>query len=509
MKKASTRFLRYFSSAILITIISLLSGCSLISTVGGLIQATPIVQSDYPPTMGSEIEDVSIPSKETQPIHQTESPISTSKQSTTRLVVTASIPTSTLTPTSTSNNHPNVVASDLLFISDNRLIRWDHITHYGVVLAEDVIEYSVSENGKNVALLRSRGITANGKELFDVDLLNLKTKQKHPFLSEIPGIKGVALSPDGNWLAFFQTDLKQVRGVQLSNPESIITLGVIDTFDDHCTSPLWSPDSQSVLWCDQEKIWVDHVNINKKELLADRKVQILDPKSQPIDVNATFGDIRWSPAGRFALVRVFPEGTNVQWQAVLDTRTKRMVQILDSFCENDQDTSLTWLQNGDLAVVGSAKGQTDIPPAIKIWRVIPTNTEMLVSKLRISIDLKLFVDHPLLKEFLNKKDSRIEVESLQPIATSHLFIGARDIVKIQSWAILDLNLDNGTITPVLTLLSDIVGVIWSPEGNGLITQSLNGQVQYISIAAGETFELTPYSNTKINMFTWLAPELRR
>ena len=85
------------------------------------------------------------------------------------LLSLAATPVATIAPnpagkeTTHKQSHP--LSSDLLFLSGQSLIRWDHITHFGVALAEYIIEFSPNALRKQIALLRSRGVTANGAEL--------------------------------------------------------------------------------------------------------------------------------------------------------------------------------------------------------------------------------------------------------------------------------------------------------------------------------------------------------
>ena len=49
-----------------------------------------------------------------------------------------------------------------------------------------------------------RGVAANGNELFDLDLLDISSKQTRHLLEATPSIVNLSLSPDGGWLAFQQ-----------------------------------------------------------------------------------------------------------------------------------------------------------------------------------------------------------------------------------------------------------------------------------------------------------------
>ena len=99
-----------------------------------------------------------------------------------------------------------ILSSDLLFLSDHRLYRWDRLTHYGVILAENVLEFTASASENLVVMLRSKDVAANGVELYDLEVLDLTSMQVHPITVNLPRVDSISLSSDGRWLVYHENE---------------------------------------------------------------------------------------------------------------------------------------------------------------------------------------------------------------------------------------------------------------------------------------------------------------
>jgi WD40 repeat protein len=420
------------------------------------------------------------------------------------------ITTPTIEIVNTPKSDPNPVSiSDLLFISDNRLMRWDHITQYSVTLAENVVEYSTSDSGDLVLMLRQRPITANGRKLYDVDILDFDTKQINRIMEELPDIEKPTLSPDGNWVVYRQTDNNQIYAFQPSNPEQRLRLGscFIESAED-CQKFAWSPDSKLVLWIDSRSIWLANMHAESARDLTAGYVEIEDPEGRSVQIQAKFSLPLWSPYGRFVLIKVSPIQSNVRWCSILDTASGRMIQVVDSYALIDNDSSLAWLEDGTLAVAHASDPKNNAAPTIQLWSVIPTHPEVLVSKKLIQIESNRLSANIVLQETSTQEQQGMSLQWLQSMSSDHILVGVQTSGMKHEPILYDLDLKEETFNPIIQVPGSTKDILWSPDGSGFLNSFTDGRYSFYDIDSGETYLLFPTIDGNPHNFLWLPPELR-
>jgi len=434
----------------------------------------------------------------------------------------AATPIATIAPIPTgqakNQKQTHFLSSDLLFLAGHSLIRWDHHTHFGVALAEYVSEFSPDGSGNRIALLRSRGVTANGAELYDLDLLDLQTMQIARLLQETSNIGNVALSPDGKWLAFSQPlQGREVLVFPVSNPAQITGVGsCLDHDQMGCSTLNWSPDSQNLLWSDHRGIWMaDMANVDKTDGDADcvnpGVMPILDPEGKPSEIEAWLSSPLWSPAGRFVLLEVSPKQSNVRWQAVLDVSSRRIIQVIDSYETLATDASLSWLEDGRLAVARASSPnqnpalQGSAAPTIQLWQVVPTHSSLLIPGNHYPIRTEaIFTEEPS-STGLNPA---LCFEWLQPMEPGHLLVSARVLNADHQPVLFRLDLGNGFLTPIAETAIDTQQILWAPDHSGFLAIGTDQQMSYFSIEVDKWFNLSSFGEADPNSARWLPPVLR-
>jgi WD40 repeat protein len=401
----------------------------------------------------------------------------------------------------------------LLFLSQGKLSRWDHVTDYIGVLAEEVVDYSVSADGKAIAMLRAKNFTANGVEQFKLDLLDFETKQITTLLDHTPRLYKMSISPDARWTVFSYQEkpgtiyaLQTDRATKLTTSEqsdrSPVEMGPCKTTDDTtCLGMTWSPDSQALMWGDSFGIWISTLATRKPLLIQSNDVTISDPQNVTNQIEVTFLSLDWSPAGRFAMLTVAPTSSHVSWQAVLDTLTGRLVQVPDSYKIDARESSVTWMENGDLLVLHASNPTEQRPPFVNIYQVLPTSNELLVS----------IIDFELQGIELPIKSPSIKIPSILYLSWPNLLdprtliLGSTTTGISYNPALLSIDLEFKKFDRLLELPEDISEILWSPDGQNALILGSNNQIQFLTLPGGSLRDLSAVLSEHAHDFFWLPP----
>lgn len=424
--------------------------------------------------------------------------------------VTPSPTSPSVSPTVTRKAVTQAV-SDLLYISQDRLMRWDHSTGYHGLLADGVVEYAASADGRMILLLRSRRITANGIAAHDLDLLDLQSMQITPVRQGIARPFHMALSPDGQWLAYTREETRgPVVALGIKNPKMDIVLGDCTQLQPgHCGELAWSVDSRILLWSEAQGLWASRLEEKSAHLIHSTKVPINDPKGQAMDIDVQFTSLRWSPAGRFALVDIRPVQSHVIWKAILDTLTGRLAQVPDSFITSEgaltdaQVSGVLWLQDGSLISASSSDPSHQKPPAIRIWRIMPTNPNMLVGGRMIALYAE---DFP----FSSSSSKAIPIHCVNWLAQQdpqRIFLGVTLANSAAAPVLYSLSLENGRLQTLFPIPPDATGVLWAPDASGVLVIGSRGRTLFIT--ATETLDLGDQLGIAPHAFSWLPPAPHR
>jgi len=228
----------------------------------------------------------------------------------------------------------------------------------------DVDQYSITSNGKRIALVRFRW--KGMRQVREIALLDLDTDQLVS-LAQLEGrVNWVAISPNGQWVAYVSSGI--VYTLRVGEPDRRIKLGWCGEYE--CYGLSWSPDSKTIVWSNEGGVWLAQPEKPGEQLLAsDVVVEIRDEK------RAVYSPPPWSPDSQYLLARAVD--SRDEW-CVIDTRTSRIGMIPVSSSPYEQNIHLTWISNGRLFVVRNGNIQTGAPPSIEIWRVDRKGSVLLV-----------------------------------------------------------------------------------------------------------------------------------
>ena len=405
---------------------------------------------------------------------------------------------------------PPPSTSDLLFLSQRQLLRWDPVTDFVGVLAEGVIDFSVSADGKTIAMLRSKDVTADGEEKYHLDLLDFETKQIKTLLEESPLLYYMKISPDAQWISFYDEEKPgKFYGIHIDNPMNLISadstslepiqIGECESKVEEVTETAWSPDSKTLLWSDTSGIWILSPGEGKTRQIHNNRVNITNPQNQTSEIEVFFHSLHWSPTGRFAMVTVAPRSSNVSWTGVIDTRTDKLAQVPDSFEVNEWETSVSWMENGDLLVLHVNDPTTQSPPFLKVFRPYYTNPDLLVEAKRIDLPVDLFQEESVFSktslylDWANQLDDRM---SLLGVAQSGASIAP---------FLLRLDFDLNQFERIFDLPENTREILWSPDVQNALIIGRDQQILLMSLFDGSTRVLSGVLPEDAHDFFWLPP----
>lgn len=520
MKRLAKQGLRCYRSAFWLIGICLVSlaGCN----IAPLDQTALLPGNEYTP--GSLASDTATPTAAPSVTPTRAKIVLPSPGVTPELVFTPSSPlnlpsSAPLSPSASSGTQSDpVLSSDLIFLSGDNLLRWDHVTNYTGLLAEHVVSYSISSASKDrrkIALVRSQQITAGGIERFNLDILNLGDMQIDTMLSGIPRPRQVLVSPDGNWVAYVtQADPGQILVVRLDDPETVIEVGTCEQgTEDGCGELSWSPNSDLLLWSDGSGVWATSLNGAPPRQILTNQVEIQDPRGEKMTLAVQLDEWRWSPTGRFVLTCVHPINSPIVWTALLDILTDRLVEIPDTYSSeitasipfDSPAASVTWLEDGTLLEAHGGSTALRNLPVVKTWKILPTRNDILYPS---NSYLLQSGDFPLLPS-LAETSINYQLTWLFQTGVDTLSLGIR-LPGIQSPPVLfTLSLKDGLLRKIQELPHTTINVLWSPDGSGALILGADGQILFASTHGKDLRDLQAILGSGATSFQWLPPAPRQ
>lgn len=385
-------------------------------------------------------------------------------------------------------------------------MRWDHVTDYVGILAERVVDYSVSADGQKILLLRTQQITAGGVEKFNLELLTLDTMQITPLWGDIPRLAAISLSPDGQWAAVISGERPQITLISMNGtaPDRQIGPCIADA-SAPCTELSWSPNSQQLLWSDAAGVWLASLPSLAPRQILDNQVKLTDPRGNSLALGIRLSNYRWSPAGRFVLGTVQPLSSEVFWTAVLDTLTGRLIELPDTYSYNNIPASLAWLQDGNLVEAYGGSTALRSTPVLKIWQILPTRNELIYHSKTYPLQSR---DFPLLPSLAEASVS-YQLSWIYQTSVSELAF-AMSLPGLQTPPVLFvMDLQHGLLTKLQEIPFPLGEVLWCPDGSGALIVGFDGQILFASTAEKQLRTLNNLFGLNPTRFHWLPPTPRR
>lgn len=383
--------------------------------------------------------------------------------------------------------------SDLLFLSNGSLVRWDsengmlkHIIQAQqhdndsepvidkAVPSGSILRYSVDRRFMNIALLRSKGISANGVELFDLALLDVDDAEVIILIEEIPRIYQVSISPDGRWIAYSLNETSgQIYAQRTSGVGEPVEIGHYEVEEEWEYGPIsWSPDSRSIVWSDASGLWVSNPDDPKPQQIMSDILEIKDFQGENSNIRVMYTILNWSPVGRYILATVKPYQSTVKWQGIIDTRRGHISEVPGSYEFQNPAVKAKWDLNGDLFIANINNVEDNQPPSLQIFRVVPTRDDMIVPLEEFSFRLEDFAEATGKVVFQNYMylDLPTQVSKWeQSFILKKTAIGSPP-------TLFKFDKKSSTLTAISEIPFDTYSIDWSPDGESAILLGQHGSV---------------------------------
>jgi hypothetical protein len=279
-----------------------------------------------------------------------------------------------------------------------------------------IVAFSVSEDSQRIVLARWRSV-----ELYELALLDMSTQQVKVLIpAQERNLARMAISPDGQWLAYILTDASPgaalppvgqraslaaplasplagggpssgtIYAVRIDAPDQRIELGYCaeESMPDwlgECKDLYWSPDSHEVIWSDGRGVWLAELGRAARQVTAN----FADMHSG--EFGGEYHVRSWSPLGRYVLA--WSHNFEVLRQAVIDTETGDVAEIPDSGEFIYPGPRVAWMQDGRLFVTRSGDWRAKLSPSVELWRIDPTSATMLMRDLDVLLNVGT-TNHP-------------------------------------------------------------------------------------------------------------------
>ena len=385
-------------------------------------------------------------------------------------------------------------------------MRWDHVTGFMVPLIEGVEDYSADQDVHWITLLRPTNVTANGVALYNLDLLDMKTKQITNLLKGIPRLDEILISPDGHWIIYQKShdQYSELFALSILQPDQPKKLGTCKPSEgNYCKTVLWSPLSNAVLWEDSHGIWLSNLDKNRTNLLTSHEIDIIDPKGKISMLSVVFQGLSWAPGGRYFLSEILtPAG--VCWYAVFDSYQLHWTEVTDTFVTScPAHASASWTDQGNLLVVKPHVTPGRLYPVVDIWHIVPTKNELFELLLETELN-------GIQTETAQNTGSDMDYSMLWPKQINQQVIGF-GLLPARSSTSTDLylaNMENEQIDLLARISDNIKSVLWTPDGFGALVEKEDGSALFASPYEGALIDLTSSSNGEARKFSWTPPTPR-
>ena len=419
------------------------------------------------------------------------------------------LPTLTASPTASPTAPVAVLEADpkpplpydLVYLSSSRLMLWDHTRQDQEALVNQVNLYTLSADGSQIALVRAKGITANGIEMHDLELLSLETRQIQILVDDIQKVGSLALSPDQQWLAYsLPGDDHTIHLVSTSGAPTRQTLASCQSsHPTHCTNLSWSAKSRDLSWSDREGLWVYTLGSAAARLILPAQASIPDPRGNSTQISVRYQSLSWSPMGRYLLCEVVVPTSDVRWWGVADTTLKRLALLPDSFTTQPPRISATWTQDGRLFVTRPSHFVENQPPLIELWYLVPTHSDLLLLDRKYTLP-PIEIYTPQLAVSLPD----FSLEKPYQANSYFFYMAAYTTSEPVLSALLRFDLRFGLLEKTNDLILSEQTLQWAPDGpDGMSLLIGNLEPKWIASDSSTLYDLQAVFGAQSCCFTWV------
>jgi len=358
------------------------------------------------------------------------------------------------------------IHNDLLFIQDDRLMRWKSASNEVEVLLGDsaVWDYVLTADQKHAAVVLHR----QDKDVLGMYHLESKTLDVLVPVSRVWPTQWVPWdrhwfkpSPDGRWVAYFQSEDHGATGKLMIHPAVVgessqsIEAGfcgrsnVNPELSPDCRDFIWTPDSKALLWADGMGAWLAAIGKPSQQL---RTAELAMPSATRDGSVRRF--LEWSPNQQFLLVEIgFYEGSS---QAVFDVATGNFSTVPQTNVYIRVSGQSMWLNNNS-AMSLSHSGSISMGLALRQYNVVTTakSVNLLPS---YEVTDSVVITPANIEGF-----ALIDANQINGIISSETDIESR-------WDryLYRLNVSPDSVKPAIALPNELAGylylnTIWSPD----------------------------------------------
>ncbi len=349
-------------------------------------------------------------------------------------------------------------------------------------------------------MLVDQGITANGMDLFDIDLIDIETGKMVKLSENNRRSSQLNMSPDGKWLTYqiedHGTQIKLLSTEPGSAPFSLGECTWNDSRD--CEMPEWSHDGQKLLWSDGRGVWYYESGGTEPVNLFKNTLEAADAQGVLGEFQVTYEGLTWSPVGRYALTTVHAEPDGSYWTGLLDNRMGRMIQVPDTFGSDSPLGRTAWLEDGRL-LVASADTDEGTSAQIKVWRVLPAHEDLLV--LDATYDLRSLTGDNMIKT--QPAGMIAAIDTITPISSRLVCLVLRTVENIHPASLYCLDLKYHLLRRIVDVPHDVEELEISPDLSGMIITGRHGSTLYASMDGRIYLDISPLLGDSPGKITWL------
>jgi dipeptidyl aminopeptidase/acylaminoacyl peptidase len=412
-------------------------------------------------------------------------------------------PEQTEPPVLTSEFSPQST-SQLLFITEGRLARWNPVSNVMSLLSTQVVEYTASANGETIAVLRSREVEGSDLQGFNLMMIDVTRDEKTTLVEQSERLYNLSVSRDGRWIAYTtQADGGSIYVMRTQVNSQVEKLGVCENeLELACKGIItWSPDSAHIAWSDANGIWLSDLEADSARIVMPNQVEVKDPKGETSEVRVSFSQLQWSPVGRYLMARVSPSASQVEWQAIIDTQLEKLAELPGTYRLDQEAASVGWLQDGNLFIAYPSDLAEGQPLMLERWQVLPTREDLLglVNTYRLTPQ-----DFPDLLPF-NEKN--VDTSIRWPFALNDRIIAFEAIRHSPaiSPTLFTFDLKYGILSKINVTPTDTVQVLWAPDLVGAFVLDEQGEAFFAPANNDTLVNLSPLIGDDAHAFVWLAP----
>lgn len=427
----------------------------------------------------------------------------------------------TLAPTpiimpATAEQRPTF-SQDLLFVNAQGVQYWNHRTNQIDTLAAPTLDsrppvasiidqqaksglpigaitnLSVSATGEKIAFARYTGVM-NGQDQYRIDLYDRSSTKTVTLVSAITWLFDLQLSTDGTWVAYLAQDTiwaVPTDGLSQPRPIGFCRGPLFPEVNLQCVRQLIQSQDNQLAWADAEGLWVAPMDENSVQLIAPNATIL------PVSIKV-YTPWAWSPSGQYLSTWLgHYEGSS---QAIINSKTKHVVEVANSFEYINPGVRLTWLADDRVALVRPAPLYGKTKPTLEFWSL--GDGSKLQLHLDRSVTIPVASDSVPIEPFqFTNGNLGFAVLNSHPESQSDRGLFLWDQQQIRRVNALPVSTDNPALSGIARLSGQLY---WLADGTGALLQELDiGYLLYIPMDGTPLYDLKPLMGNYVWGISWL------